>query len=127
MPAITSYRDLQVWQRAMELATAVYQLAKFMPHREEHRLTGQMLLAAASVPANIAEGHMRGTRKDYANFVSIARGSLAELERFLLLAERVQLLSAGQTGAATRLADEVWRMLTVLRQRLVGAPLSPNP
>jgi four helix bundle protein len=83
MAAITSYRDLQVWQRAMELATAVYQLAKFMPNREEYRLTGQMLRAAASVPANIAEGHMRGTRKDYANFVNIARGSLAELETFL--------------------------------------------
>jgi four helix bundle protein len=127
MTAITSYRDLQVWQRAMELATTVYQLAKLMPGTEEYRLTGQMLRAAASVPANIAEGHMRGTRKDYANFVSMARGSLAELETLLTLAERMQLLTAAQTGPAMRLADEIGRMLTSLRQRLAGSPLSPNP
>jgi four helix bundle protein len=123
MAAIACYRDLQVWQTAMELATMVYQIAKFLPKTEEYRLTGQMLPAAASVPANIAEGHMRGTRKDYANFVSIARGSLAELETFLILAERVQLLTAAQTGPVLRLADEIGRMLTVLRQRLVGAPI----
>jgi four helix bundle protein len=111
----------------MELATTVYQLAKSMPKTEEYRLTGQMLRAAASVPANISEGHMRGTRKDYANFVSIARGSLAELETFLILAERVHLLTAAQTSTAIRLADEVGRMLTVLRQRLLEAPPSPNP
>jgi four helix bundle protein len=127
MTAITSYRDLQVWQRAMELATTVYQLAKLMPRTEEYRLTGQMLRAAASVPANIAEGHMRGTRKDYANFVSMARGSLAELETLLMLAERVQLLTVAQTGPAMRLADEIGRMLTALRQRLAGPPISPNP
>jgi four helix bundle protein len=97
-----------------------------MPKKEEFRLTGQMVRAAASVPANIAEGHMRSTRKDYANFVNIARGSLAELETFLVLAERVQLLTAAQTGPALRVADEVGRKLTVLRQRLMRAPLSPN-
>jgi four helix bundle protein len=125
--AITSYRDLQVWQRAMELAATVYQLAKLMPKADEYRLTGQMLRAAASVPANIAEGHMRGTRKDYANFVSIARGSLAELGTLLMLAERVQLLTPTQTGPAMGLAEEIGRMLTALRQRLTGLPLSPNP
>jgi four helix bundle protein len=127
MAGVTSYRDLQVWQKAMELATAVYQLAKLLPKTEQYRLTGQMLRAAASVPANIAEGHMRGSRKDYANFVTIARGSLAELETFLILSERVQLLTAVQAGPAMRLADEIGRILTVLRQRLMGAPLSPNP
>jgi four helix bundle protein len=121
MAGVTSYRDLQVWQRAMDLATVVYQLADFMPKKEEFRLTGQMLRAAASVPANIAEGHMRSTRKDYANFVNIARGSLAEQEMFLMLAERVQ------TGAALQVADEVGRMLTVLRQRLMGHPYRPTP
>jgi four helix bundle protein len=126
MKAITSYRDLQVWQRAMELATTVYRLAKMMPKTEEFRLTGQMLRAAASVPANIAEGHMRGTRKDYANFVNIARGSLAELETFLMLAERVRLLTPAQTGPAMQLADEIGRMLTALRQRLTGSPLTPK-
>jgi four helix bundle protein len=124
MPAITSYRDLQVWQRAMELATTVYQLEKSMPKSEEYRLAGQMLRAAGSGPANIAEGHMRGTRKDYANFVSVARGSRAELESFLMLVERVRRLTAAQTGPITRLADEGGRML---RQCFLGAAASPSP
>ena len=83
----------------MQLAKEVYRLAKLMPKAEEYRLTGQMLRAAASVPANIAEGNCRGTRKDYAHFVSIARGSLAETETFLLLATSVGLGAAAAAGA----------------------------
>ena len=63
---VKSHRDLLVWQKAMQLATEVYRLAKLMPKAEEYRLTGQMLRAAASVAANVAEGNCRGTRKDYA-------------------------------------------------------------
>jgi four helix bundle protein len=77
MNEVKSYRDLIVWQKGMKLAAMTYRLAKLMPRQEEYRLTSQMLRAAASVPANIAEGHMRGSRKDYARFVGISRGSLA--------------------------------------------------
>jgi four helix bundle protein len=73
----------------MALAAEAYRLARLLPKEEQYRLTGQILRAAASVPANIAEGHARGTRKDYAHFVSIARGSLAETETFLQLAADV--------------------------------------
>src|SRR5713226_4613662 len=89
---IQSYLDLLVWQKGMRLAAEAYRLAKVLPKAEEYRLTSQLLRAAASVPANIAEGHARGTRKDYAHFVSIARGSLAETETILLLLVEVDLL-----------------------------------
>jgi len=77
----------------MRLATEAYRLTKALPRSEEYRLTSQLLRAAASVPANIAEGHARGTRKDYAHFISIARGSLAETETVLLLLVEVELLT----------------------------------
>jgi four helix bundle protein len=69
----------------MDLAAECYRLARLMPAPEEFRMTSQLVRAAASVPANVAEGWMRSSRKDYARFVSIARGSLAEVETFLLL------------------------------------------
>ena len=122
MEKIESHRDLKVWQKGMDLAAEAYRLAKLMPRTEEFRLTSQLLRAAASVPANLAEGHARGTRKDYANFVSIARGSLAETETFLLLAVRAELLTEQQTQKALELATELGKMLTVLRQRLNTNP-----
>ena len=83
------YVDLKVWAKAMDLAAMVYALSLSMPRTEQFGMTSQMQRAAASIPANIAEGYQRGTRKDYARFISIARGSLAETETFLLLAVRV--------------------------------------
>ncbi len=118
----TSHRELVVWQKAMQLAVEVYRLAKLMPKTEEYRLTSQMLRAAASVPANVAEGNSRGTRRDYAHFISIARGSLAETETFLLLATSVSLLPGPETEKALQLCDEVGRMLNSLHSRLREAP-----
>jgi len=123
MGKIESHRDLKVWQKGMELAEEAYRLARLLPKVEEYRLTGQLLRAATSVPANIAEGHARGTRRDYMNFVSIARGSLAEAETFLLLAVRTALIKENQAAKALALADELGKMLTVLRQRLSADPL----
>jgi four helix bundle protein len=97
-----------------------------MPKTEEFRITSQLLRAAASVPANLAEGWMRATRKDYAHFVSIARGSVAEVETFLLLSIRANLLSAREAEPAMSLADRLGRQLTVLRTQL-AKPRSPNP
>jgi four helix bundle protein len=102
----------------MDLAAECYRLAKLMPKAEEFRITSQLLRAAASVPANVAEGWMRGTRKDYAHFISIARGSLAELETFLLLSVRTGLIAARETEAAMVIADKLGRQLNVLRSRL---------
>lgn len=118
MSEVQSYRDLIVWQKGMSLAEEAYKLAKLMPRTEEYRLTNQLLRAAASVPANIAEGNSRGTRRDYANFVSIARGSVAEVETFLQLAVRCDLLKLEDAEFALTLADELGRMLNALRRRL---------
>ncbi|MEQ1653393.1 MAG: four helix bundle protein [Hyphomicrobium sp.] len=122
MGEVRSYRDLLVWQNGMDLATAAYALAKVLPKSEQYRLTSQLLRAAASVPANIAEGNARGTRKDYANFISIARGSVAEVETFLDLAVRVELVKIEQASHAMSLSDELGRMMNVMRERLAKNP-----
>ena len=119
---IQSYRDLLVWQKAMRLAAEAYRLGRLLPKAEEYRLTSQLLRAAASVAANIAEGHARGTRKDYAHFVSIARGSLAETETILLLLVDVELLTEERVQEALSLCSETGRMLNGLLARLRGPP-----
>ena len=116
---VRSYRDLTVWKKAMDLAAAVYRLTRQMPKQEEYRISSQMIRASTSVPANIAEGHGRGTRKDYAHFISIARGSLFELETFVLLVQHLKLAEPEPCANILDLADEVSRMLTALRSRLV--------
>ncbi|MCR6645689.1 MAG: four helix bundle protein [Terricaulis sp.] len=122
--SVTSHRDLDVWKVAMELARDVYAAARAMPKQEEFRLTSQMLRAAVSIAANIAEGHARATRKDYAHFVSIAKGSTAELETLLLLARDTELLP--QTTAAPILdkIERIAKMLARLHSRLKAAPQS---
>lgn len=106
----------------MELAREVYALARLMPKQEEYRLTGQMIRAAVSIAANIAEGHARATRKDYAHFISIARGSAAELETLLLLAGDAELVARDATAAILEKTERVARMLTRLHLRLREAP-----
>lgn len=115
---VRSYRDLIVWQKGMELAADVYRLTRLLPKQEEDRITAQLIRAATSIPANIAEGHGRGTRKDYAHFISIAKGSLAELETFLLLARNLDLAPRDKCEAVLNSAEEVGRMLTALRSKL---------
>jgi four helix bundle protein len=120
--SVQSYRDLLVWQKGMRLAAEAYRLGRRLPKAEEYRLTSQLLRAAASVPANIAEGHARGTRKDYAHFVSIARGSLAETETILLLLVDVDLLTNEHLDPVLELCSEIGRKLNGLLARLRGAP-----
>ena len=115
---VQSHRDLKVWQKAMDLAVAVYGLAAKFPPTETYRLGSQITRAAASVPANIAEGNARGTKRDYANFLSVAKGSLMETETFLMLAIRLRFLSPEETATAFSLVTEISKMLTTLRSRL---------
>jgi four helix bundle protein len=129
--AIKSYRDLDVWRIGMDFAAECYRLAKLMPKAEEFRITSQFLRAAASVPANVAEGWMRASRKDYARFVSVARGSLAEAETFLLLSVRTGLLPDEETVSALATADRLGRQLNALWSQPAKTsnlqPLNPNP
>ena len=105
----------------MALAAATYRSTKTFPVDNRYRMTSQLLRAVASVPANIAEGHARGTRKDYARFVATARGSLAETDTFLQLALDVGLATAADCQIAVGLVDEVGRMLNSLLVCLRGS------
>lgn len=107
----------------MDLTVMIYGLAAKLPLSETYRLVTQLTRAAASVPANIAEGHARGSRRDYANFLAVAKGSLMETETFVMLTVRLNYLSDDQAAPVLRLIAEISKMLTALRSRL----LSPEP
>lgn len=115
---VRSHHDLVVWQKGMDLAVLVYRLVETFPNSERYTLTSQLTRAAVSVPANIAEGSARSTRKEYAQFISIARGSLAETETYILLAVRLGYATEDAVSPAMALVNEISRMLTALRARL---------
>ena len=117
---IRSHRDLIVWQKAMDLVEEVYRLASRLPAHEAYRLVAQLTKAATSVPANIAEGRARSSRKEYAWFVSVAKGSLMETDTFLAIGQRLGYLNADQLTTAIDLIGEVSKMLTALRSRLIS-------
>jgi four helix bundle protein len=119
MAKIDSHRDLIVWQKAMDLTVEVYELTKLLPREETYRLTAQITRSVASVPANIAEGHSRSTRRDYANFLAIAKGSLMETETFLTLAIRLGYVSEQQARCAMGLITEVSKMIATIRVKLL--------
>ena len=116
--AYSSYRELTVWQKAMELAEEVYRLVKKLPKEETYALSDQMRRAAVSVPSNIAEGHGRESKNEFRSFLSIANGSVSELETQLLLCIRLGYLSKADTESALSLSNEINRMLSALILRL---------
>lgn len=119
---IMSYRDLKVWQRAMDLVVEVYRLVKLLPKEETYALSDQMRRAAVSIPSNIAEGHSINSTKEYIQFIAIAQGSTSELETQLLICERLNYYSYEQVKQAFSLTDEVGKMLSALKRSL-----TPNP
>ena len=123
---IQSHRDLQVWQRGMQIAEDVYALTKAFPADERFVLTSQLRRAAASVPANIAEGNARDSTKDYLRFLAMTVGSLAEVETFLELATRLGFGDPSLIRAIEDLLGEERRMLRGL-QRSLRAKLDRSP
>jgi four helix bundle protein len=112
------YRDLIVWQKAMALARQVYEYTRCFPREEMYGLTSQVRRAVVSIPANIAEGQARGSQAEFARFLGIAKGSHAELETLLLLAQE---LGYGTTEVLDRLLEfcaEVGRLLSGLKSSL---------
>ena len=118
MNTIKSYRDLMVWQKAMDLAVQVYGLLEFLPKHEDFGLKSQIRRSVASVPANSAEGHGRDPLGDFIHHLSIAKGSLAELETHLLLATRLGYLNEAQSRPSLQSADEISRRLAGLSAKL---------
>ena len=118
--SVASYRDLLVWQKGMDLVVAAYELAKKFPPEERYGLVSQVQRAAVSIPANIAEGHGRRHRGDFIHHVSMARGSLLEVETHVLIAVRLGYLPSREAEHVLRLTDELGRMISGLIQKLRG-------
>ena len=115
---IQSYRDLQVWQKSMDLAEAAYRLVATFPRDEVYGMTSQLRRAAASIPANIAEGHGRELTGSFGQFLRMSQGSLKELETHLLLARRVSLTTERDSEVMLQKCDELGRMLRSLIRSL---------
>jgi four helix bundle protein len=113
-----SYRDLRVWQRAMELVFGVYDVTRSFPKDELYGLVSQMRRAAVSVPSNIAEGKGRLTDRDRAHFYSQARGSLLELETQILIAQRLECVLEERAKSLIETSAELGRMLNALIERI---------
>jgi four helix bundle protein len=116
---IQSYRDLQVWQKAIDLAEDCYRVTENFPDRERYGLSSQLRRAAVSIPANIAEGRNRQPVKEFLQHLSITAGSLAELETHLILAERFQYLIEDELNTFLLKTAEIGRMLHGLRKSLL--------
>lgn len=117
-PAVTSFRDLRVWQRGIELVSVVYRVTAGFPRDELFGLVSQARRAAVSVPANIAEGHGRIHRGDFVRHLSIARGSLSELETHLRIGCNLKYLDEQVLPELLQQMDELGRMITALIQSL---------
>lgn len=114
-----SHRDLVVWQRSKSMVLEVYELSKGLPTHERYGLCSQLRRAAVSIPANIAEGHGRSTRRDYAHFTGIAYGSLMELETLLEICIDLKYVSLAQCSGIMLQLQEISRMLQSLRSKLM--------
>jgi four helix bundle protein len=115
---IKTYRDLEVWQKSMDLVVEMYRLSKLLPREEQFGLVSQIQRAAVSIPANIAEGHGRRHRGDFLRHLSIARGSLTEVETHLQIGIRLDYLNRDQVRHAWNLSQQVGRLLNGLIRSL---------
>jgi len=122
MDKIHSYKDLIVWQKGINLVTAVYELTKDFPKEEVFGLSSQIKRAAVSIPTNIAEGRFRGSRKDFLQFVRIAYASGAELETELYIAEKLNFGKLEKLVVVRKILDEEMRMLNVIVRKLRSQP-----
>jgi four helix bundle protein len=115
---INSYRDLRVWQDAMSLAEACYRVTREFPRDELFGLTSQIRRSAASISANIAEGHGRESTGSFVQSLRIAQGSLKELETHLILAERIGLLQAPTLQSTLAECESLGKMVRALIRSL---------
>ncbi len=115
---IRSYRNLKVWEKAMDLVVERYKLAELLPKAEVYGLTSQIRRAVVSVPANIAEGHGREHLGDYIHHLSVANGSLMELETHFLIAHRLAYIQSEEIDRVLLRSAEVGRMLAGLIRSL---------
>lgn len=113
------FRKLTVWQKAYELVLEVYKITKRFPVEEQYGLISQIRRSVISIPANIAEGYSRRHRKEYVQFLYIAKGSLAEVETFLMISRDLGYISHKQFEGLDNLRQEVAKMLYGLIRSLL--------
>lgn len=113
-----SFRDLQVWQRAIDLTELIYKLTSHFPKTETYGLMSQMRRAAVSIASNLAEGSARGTKRDFRQFVKLAQGSNCELQTQLIIANRLRFANEPEIANVEAAAHEVGRMLSGLASYL---------
>lgn len=111
---VKSYRELIAWQKAMDLVETVYKVTASFPREEVYGLTAQVPRSAVSIPSNIAEGQGRTSTRDFLNFLSIARGSLCEMETQILVGERLGYIKGVNGSALLDQAAEVGRLINGL-------------
>src|SRR5258708_36765883 len=115
-----SYKDLNVWQKGIELAKLIYTLTGRFPAEEKFGLVSQMRRAAVSIPSNIAEGQARHTTGEFIQFISHAEGSLAEVDTQLFLAVELDFIKQDQASDCFGLLGDERRMLNALRRTLIA-------
>ncbi|MDO8359770.1 MAG: four helix bundle protein [Devosia sp.] len=116
--AITDYRDLDVWNESMSLAADIYEVTKGFPREEQFGMTSQLRRASVSVAANIAEGYGRQQTKPFIQFLRVSQGSLKEVETLVLLAQRVDLLTADVSMRTMARCQRIGKMLVGLVRKL---------
>lgn len=124
---IRRYQSIRAWQLADHLAVSVYQVSRIFPKEERYGLVSQMRRSSVSIAANIAEGSHRASKKEYLQFLSVARGSLAELRYYLHLSRRLAYLAPESYEHVDQQADEVGRVLYGLMRSIdnSAAPMAP--
>jgi four helix bundle protein len=116
---IRSFRDLRVWQGSMDLVEMIYRLSADFPRHETYGLTSQIRRAAISIPSNIAEGHSRKHTKEYLKFLSIAQGSLAELQTQIEIASRLGYVTESAVNETLSFSVSLSKQLHALRSAIV--------
>ena len=115
----SDFRELKVWQKAMDLTVEIYTIVKLLPQDENYALSSQMRRASVSIPSNIAVGQGRESMKEFIRFLSVARGSIRELSTQLEICERVHYLNEENTARSKVLIEEIDKMLNALSKSLI--------
>lgn len=117
---LQSFRELIVWKKAFAFGLKVYKYTEDFPNHEKFGLVSQMRRSAVSIASNIAEGRRRSTRRDFANFLSNALASAAELETQILFSQGLNYLSPEKSAELLSDVDEISRMLATMRRKLLA-------
>jgi four helix bundle protein len=124
--AVRSYHELTAWQKAMDLVETIYSATRGFPANEMYGLTNQVRRAAVSIPSNIAEGQGRGAGKEFAHFLTIAQGSVCEVDTQLWIAARLGFLSEVDTAHLIAQTGEVGRLICGLSKTLPPKATTSN-